>query len=112
MFTIGIFSTHIPYVAFVFFYALFFLFSFQKVSSCEPEGNEKTISMEISFTSIVQQGLQDEPPNSTDYHFYTSFGRRETFNFDQKTHLLFLLTEEADSFFFCLAQFSRPPPAA
>ena len=32
MFTVGLFSTHIPYLVFVFFYAFFFLFGYQKIS--------------------------------------------------------------------------------
>jgi hypothetical protein len=32
MFTFGIFSTHLPYLAFVFIYAIFFFFGIQKAS--------------------------------------------------------------------------------
>lgn len=35
MFSVGIFSTHLPYIAFVFFYVFFFLFGIQKASAGE-----------------------------------------------------------------------------
>ena len=41
MFTFGIFTTHLPYVAFVVFYAYFLLFGVNKASSGEIENGEK-----------------------------------------------------------------------
>jgi hypothetical protein len=41
MFTFGIFTTHLPYVAFVVFYAYFLLFGVNKANSGEIENGEK-----------------------------------------------------------------------
>lgn len=46
MFTFGIFTTHLPYVAFVVFYAYFLLFGVNKAVSGEIETGEKFVKTE------------------------------------------------------------------
>lgn len=62
MFTVGIFSTHLPYLAFVFFYAWFMLFGVQKASGGELPSVEKscyseTHSVHQSITFLADQNF-------------------------------------------------------
>ncbi len=63
MFTIGIFSTHIPYLAFVFFYAWFLLFGTKKV-------DDTTLCTPNYQIQIEQQDPGFHHLSLTDFHFY------------------------------------------
>jgi hypothetical protein len=58
MFTLGIFTTHLPYIALVMFYAFFWIFGVNKASSGELQLSENKITFEIvaekSFTNTTQ----------------------------------------------------------
>jgi len=58
MFTVGIFSTHLPYIAFVFFYAFFFLFGIQKASAVEVNGEAsiKILSVKTDAHTNFSEG--------------------------------------------------------
>ncbi|HPF50671.1 MAG TPA: hypothetical protein PK335_03805 [Draconibacterium sp.] len=53
MFTVGIFTTHIPYVAFVVFYAYFLIFGVEKASKGEINTQAKSITAEYQVTNYV-----------------------------------------------------------
>jgi hypothetical protein len=87
MFTIGIFTTHIPYIAFVAFYAFFVLFGVGKASSGDFTSGENQIlkvyhtqtftadhhgvhdsaSGEISASAVYSPGSNETPLPHTKY---------------------------------------------
>jgi hypothetical protein len=54
MFTIGIFTTHLPYIAFVVFYAFFLLFGVNKASSGEIQWGESSIILKAPAEEIAE----------------------------------------------------------
>ncbi len=109
MFTFGLFSTHMPYVVMVVFYALYFLFaspSFNAVTENNAEAGDET-------PELVETSQHPTPPVSNfNFSVYVD-------HVNSSTCLKFPVTEiyysppdknpEADGFHFCL--FSRPPPS-
>lgn len=61
MFTFGIFTTHVPYIAFVVFYAYFLLLGIDKATSGEiPEqGNSIYKSLTLQTSSTIQDTNND-----------------------------------------------------
>jgi hypothetical protein len=112
MFTIGIFSTHLPYVAFVFFYALFFLFGVRDYSSAEPNAKEKNYCVEILADPVTQADLQQSAMDGRDFHYYDSEKTADISRFDFKTSLFYPLAEQAESYLYCFFPHCRPPPVA
>lgn len=53
MFTVGIFTTHIPYVAFVVFYAYFLIFGVEKASKGEIQTPGKKFTTEYQVVKHV-----------------------------------------------------------
>jgi len=66
MFTVGIFTTHIPYLAFVVFYAYFLIFGIDKASKGEINTPAKSIVAEYQVTSHVNTD------NVSNYHYNQS----------------------------------------
>ncbi len=58
MFTFGIFTTHLPYIALVVFYAFFWIFGVNKASSGELEFGKSRISAEIQSGEIRIETVQ------------------------------------------------------
>ena len=112
MFTFGIFTTHLPYVAFVVFYAYFLLFGVNKASSGEIENGEKFCKTEW----IAQKHFNKEDVKV--FH-YSDFSCDEIQNqrhsvFETKPGIirpefltLIFSSEKYSTQIFC-----RPPPAA
>jgi hypothetical protein len=112
MFTIGIFSTHLPYIAFVFFYAFFFFFNVHNNTAEEAVHKETDSRLSVIYTTGInyyeftyEQDEQSGAANSPEYH-YQNFSQNERSGpfmvFDD-----LLITDE-----FFPANFSRPPPSA
>ena len=59
MFTIGIFTTHLPYIAFVVFYAFFLLFGVNKASSGEIQWGESNIVLKAPAEEIAKVNFAD-----------------------------------------------------
>jgi hypothetical protein len=57
MFTIGIFTTHLPYIAFVVFYAFFLLFGVNKASSGEIQWGENNLVLKAPATEFSKTKL-------------------------------------------------------
>lgn len=55
MFTIGIFTTHLPYIALVVFYAFFWVFGVNKASTGELNSGKSLLSVEISAYEKVAE---------------------------------------------------------
>ncbi len=78
MFSFGIFTTHIPYIAFVVFYAYFLLFGVEKATKGEIQSAEKSI---VERHQVVKYASVAERNN---YYFQsdTDFYARSGFDFD------------------------------
>ena len=68
MFTIGIFSTHIPYIAFIFFYAYFLIFGIE--TSAMNNAHELTLAPQCHDQIVVSTN------NASAIHFYESLIKR------------------------------------
>jgi hypothetical protein len=68
MFTVGIFTTHIPYIAFVVFYAWFLLFGIGKAASGEIETGEKYCKTEW----VAEKHYDFSDSNSGNYYIVQS----------------------------------------
>ena len=110
MFTVGIFSTHLPYVAFVLFYAFFFLFGIQKASAGELGGGENIIQAETSVVYIHDVGNHEEQSVAIFSHFYTTSELGRMFFADRKTKFFETVPVQLNPVNFCFSRFSRPPP--
>ena len=111
MFTVGIFSTHLPYLAFVFFYAFFFLFVNPGKASGEPDG-------EAALKTTTQHTYYYITSTEEDHNFDndSTTGLYSDFNFEVffkvKIKLFSFNFQKYLQNFSCFARFSRPPPAA
>ena len=111
MFTIGIFTTHIPYIAFVVFYAFFLLFGVNKASSGEIQRSEKQLVIKAPSSELTNANAAD----SGSYHYQQgagifSPGTNEFFIFREKTRQARFNNENIRHCCFTQALFSRPPP--
>ncbi len=108
MFTVGIFSTHLPYIAFVFFYVFFLTVGLPRATPGEllPEGKvirtEIPASKSISTAAINFQtkAVYGQEPAAIDFGHFTN--ERLTFFL-----VHFKPPGQGDH---CLKRFSRPPP--
>ncbi len=64
MFTLGIFTTHIPYIALVVFYAFFWIIGVNKASSGELQLFESRISVESPTFEVLVEDDQHHFKNS------------------------------------------------
>lgn len=112
MFTFGIFTTHIPYLAFVVFYAYFLLFGVSKATSGEIQFGENQHKIEIyvnsHFTGSANHTFHLEKATDANLqNLNTKISLSE-----QKTVYPVFRKSEYRQKFFCSLLFSRPPPAA
>lgn len=57
MFTFGIFTTHLPYLAFVFFYVYFLIFGMEKASDGKIQISEKSTTIEYHLNSFDKDNV-------------------------------------------------------
>lgn len=112
MFTVGLFTTHIPYIAFVCFYAFFFLFGYQKISDEKFPAKEKSNVHTFVFNSDKQFSN-----NKVNFDFNHSSPAISSENGwlvvpNQKTVFLIPPEKTVQQTGFEFSNFSRPPPAA
>lgn len=111
MFTFGIFTTHLPYVAVVAFYAYFLIFGVNKTTNGEIESTEASFRIEIESKKSLD--LPNDDSNfyyQTDFDFYThSYLERSIFKRKIKYKNSFI-AEPLQSGFYS-THFGRPPPA-
>ncbi|MCG6187184.1 hypothetical protein [Maribellus maritimus] len=108
MFTIGIFSTHIPYIAFVLFYAYFFVSGVQKAVDGEIPLTDKCAF--ISEIQAEQDILNQDSSNDT--YNYKAFvvSDFERFIFKRKIKYRIKTTKFFHSIAIFTSLFERPPP--
>ena len=110
MFTFGIFSTHLPYIAFVFFYAFFFLSGIQKASAGELSNDTSFIVAQTETTTIAGHTFKSDNPELSSYNITKI--QLTAFNFikGKKIKLYSHRNEKPGQLFFYSPLFSRPPP--
>ncbi|MGM0620031.1 MAG: hypothetical protein ACQETJ_03215 [Bacteroidota bacterium] len=110
MFTLGIFSTHIPYIALVAFYAYFLLFGMGKASKGEIVAENAT-----SFLYEVQVADHFDAKNTGCFYYQTAdlfaeHAKFEEFIFKRKISRKALTDNLYYRFHFIPATSNRPPP--
>lgn len=111
MFTVGIYSTHLPYIAFVLFYAVFFLFGIEKESAGELIENRQIVSKENSLISDFKTDILYE-----NIYRYDAW-RKENINkllipYKEKSKVNYSVSVLFDFAVSSFSHFSRPPPVA
>ena len=112
MFTIGIFSTHLPYIAFVFFYAFFFFFNIHEnpEDTVVKEKSEYRMSV-VNTTETDYYDLSNEQTGQPYPAAIRQFDFLNSLNYERSGFYPVpcdpLITDE-----FFPANFSRPPPSA
>ncbi|HKI87726.1 MAG TPA: hypothetical protein VKA38_01780 [Draconibacterium sp.] len=83
MFTFGIFTTHLPYIAFVVFYAYFLIFGVEKASKGEIQVPGTSFTTEFQVVKHVNTHDQSSYyyQSDTDFVILANF---EAFHFKQK----------------------------
>lgn len=111
MFTIGIFTTHLPYIAFVVFYAFFLLFGVNKASTGEIQWGENNLVMKASATDFVETEAADfSKSQSHEGAGIFSPGIADFFVFKENIQHTAFYPENIRQCYFPQALFSRPPP--
>lgn len=111
MFTVGIFTTHIPYLAFLLFYAYFLLFGVNEASNGNIRVSENSQEVEFNLNAQHTVYLSDLV-----YHFDNQYEKTEETELPQLfqkfhwkswfKHTLYK-QDPGQGHFFC-----RPPPVA
>ena len=112
MFTLGIFTTHIPYIALVVFYAFFWVFGVNKASSGEIQLAENRISLEIPTVEIdfeIAKNNSFTVQNPFD-QFFLPPDYNTSFSALQKLRYKVLHLEKQRQNHTYAVLFSRPPP--
>ncbi len=112
MFTLGIFTTHLPYIAIVVFYAFFWVIGVNKASSGEIKFGESKFYTEIQNAEIIVEPIQGKSCDSQNF-FNIGFippDRNELFTAFQKLkHKGYYLINHWQHKSYTVF-FSRPPP--
>jgi len=111
MFTFGMFSTHIPYIALVAFYAYFLLFGMEKASKGE-------ITCEAKNPFIYELPVSNQPAianHSGCFHYhsgdlFSEHAHFEDFIFKREITQRIIKNDNIRQFLFCLTTSNRPPP--
>jgi len=111
MFTFGIFTTHLPYVAVVAFYAYFLIFGVNKALNGEIEISDNSFKIELQ-----SDGSQENLNDNTNFYYQNDF---DFFKHSFFEEIVFKRKiKYRNSFFaeilqsgFNISCFSRPPPS-
>jgi hypothetical protein len=111
MFTIGIFTTHLPYIAFVVFYAFFLLFGVNKASSGEIQWGENNVVIKAPTEETA--GANSADFSKSQHHEGSGIFSPEIadfFVFKENIQHAAFYPENIRLCYFSQALFSRPPP--
>jgi len=111
MFTVGIFTTHIPYVAFVVFYAFFFLFGVNTAGNEDIEISDSRFKIELQASKSFSDS---NISSSFHYHSDIDFSKYDNFEeslFKRKLNHQCNLSTVHWQYCLCNSLFSRPPPS-
>lgn len=110
MFTVGIFTTHIPYIAFVVFYAFFFLFGINAPIEEDVQVADNKFKIELQTSKSFA-----DSNTGTNFHYqddidFSKYTNCEKSLFKRKIiHQCALITAHWQ-YCACNTLFSRPPP--
>ncbi len=111
MFTFGLFSTHIPYLAFVLFYAVFFFFGVEQTSAGGYEEGEQIVPKEISIAMDYKQHVDND-----EYYGNDAYQKEKIsmlfFFYCRQGKIIYPENISLKSSVYLFSYFSRPPPAA
>lgn len=112
MFTVGLFSTHIPYIAFVAFYAVFFLFGIEKASAGDFGEGDQLIPelMSVSVDNYPDAGDDNYLYNCNSFPGGIEF--EQLLFYEDKIKLFYFSSAFIKTTEYCFSWFSRPPPVA
>ena len=110
MFNFGIFSTHLPYIAFVSFYAFFFLFGLSK-SNAEKFDTKSPVFKSSTYVTqhIYFSGDHDHNENQ-DLHFYFYHSFNSDLPPPTPSGFFGFHLQKIKQSHLCFNLFSRPPP--
>ncbi len=110
MFTVGIFTTHFPYIAFVVFYACIFLFGVNTPGNDDIHVDESKFNIEVQTSvSFVDLNSNSNFHYQTDFEFHTNSGFEESV-FKRKLNHHSTHISWHWKFCLCNSLFCRPPP--
>jgi hypothetical protein len=110
MFTVGIFTTHIPYIAFVVFYAFFFLFGINTPAEEEVQVSNSKFNIELQTSqSYADANAASNFHYNSDFDFSSHTNFLESLVKRKLNHQCSLITAHWQ---FCLTNSlsNRPPP--
>lgn len=111
MFTVGIFTTHFPYIAFVVFYAFFFLFGVKVPVEENIQVNNSKFNIELQTSkSFADTNADSNFHYQTDTDFSTQTNFEESL-FKRKLNNQFTLITVHWQYCLYNSLFSRPPPS-
>lgn len=110
MFTVGIFSTHLPYIAFVFFYAYFFIFGIQKATNGELSNDEKTLLTEARVIDHFDTTSQQYSFHYADFQLIKNQTSQKKYIFEKRIKQSCFIRDKLVNTNFSFPLFSRPPP--
>lgn len=112
MFTIGIFTTHIPYIALVVFYAFFFMFGYQNIAEEKISTEKKFTLNELTIKTNNQLNNISGSFSVDDFDISCVPKNERIFYVARITRFSIPPDNSFQSGNFAFSNFSRPPPAA
>jgi len=111
MFTVGIFSTHFPYIAFVLFYAYFLIAGVNKAVAGEISSGEEFCKTEIYANTIFVKSDVDTYHYFCDVSDVSKNSRNEILHFKKKLRYR-EYSINIPTNYYSVSFFNRPPPVA
>ena len=111
MFTVGIFSTHIPYIAFVLFYAYFLVTGVNKAVAGEISSGEEMRKTEVFATNTFAKSDIDTYHYFCDLSDYDKNNEFDVLFFKRKIKYKEFSVKISKEFYFA-SLYNRPPPIA
>ncbi len=110
MFTVGIFTTHIPYIAFVVFYAFFILFGINSPAEEEVKVSKSKFNIELQISeSLADANAVSNFHYQTDFDF-SDYNKFENSLFKRKINHQCELKKVHWQYFLSNSLSNRPPP--
>lgn len=110
MFTVGLFSTHLPYIAFVFFYAYFLIFGIQKASNGDFSNDEKTLLAEARIIDHFDTVSQQNSFHYANFNLIESKASEKKLLLEKRIKYNCFIRDKLVNTKFLFPLFSRPPP--